>query len=365
MHRPTIQRLAAAFGFAVAILASNGLAAATFCVSTVQQLQAAIDTAESNNEADFIRIHIGQYDVPNGIAYSGGATESDGLHISGGWLSFPSACATQFPDASLTVLDGLDVGRGLSMSSSVSNQGNLSAGNLSIVRSYASSSSFNAGLSIGVPANSLSTTAIDVYNLRVQGCKRRSVGHCGIVIFGPTDIKLRNVLVADADAGGNNASVGIKVSMNSLGSVQAQHITLANNHTYNFSYSGLVLFDNIPLTVENSILYGNRNTDGLSTYDCDLLASPNTTVRNSIADRVCGNPIPGQVDIMDVDPGFVGADYRFGPDSPALDGGLAVTTIPAIPKDLAGNDRIQGSLPDLGAYEGAVLPDLMLVDGFE
>lgn len=363
MHRPTIQRLAAAL--AISVLASTSTSAANFCVSSATQLEAAIDAARSNYEDDVIKIHIGQYDLPDGLTYYGQLAETGSLYISGGWLSFPSACATQFPEAGLTVLNGMGTGLGLAIRVQSPSHGIVSIGNLSILDTL-SSSGGAGGLSLNVPTAAPQPLSADIYNLRVQHCENHLTAGCGISARGPAHIRLRNVLVGDTQSDDSNAGGGVLVRQNASGSLQLQHATIAGNSTLNNGRGGLYVETDIPVVVENSIFYGNPYSGSVAAADCDLVLRSNTTVRHSIVDRLCGTPTPGQlVSVVDIDPGFVGADYRFGPGSPALDAGLAVTTIPSIPKDLAGNDRVQGGLPDLGAYEGAVLPDLMLVDGFE
>lgn len=83
--------------------------AADFCVGDSAELQAALDTAPSNNESDTLRIRAGACPVPfGGFEYSPTSTANldDDLALSGGWLPFFFLCGFSTGDASQTVLDG-------------------------------------------------------------------------------------------------------------------------------------------------------------------------------------------------------------------------------------------------------------------
>ena len=72
----------------------------------------------------------------------------------------------------------------------------------------------------------------------------------------------------------------------------------------------------------------------------------------------------GTGSITNQNPLFVNAeqgDFRLLSGSPALDAGNN-TAIAGVPTDIAGNDRIQNTTVDMGAYEGAASPSRVYVD---
>jgi len=68
--------------------ATSTVYSATFCVSTSAGLQQALNTADSSNQADIIKMRTGTYmATPGGFHYYR-SNENHGLEISGGWAHF-------------------------------------------------------------------------------------------------------------------------------------------------------------------------------------------------------------------------------------------------------------------------------------
>ncbi|EDY82967.1 hypothetical protein VDG1235_2590 [Verrucomicrobiia bacterium DG1235] len=150
---------------------------------------------------------------------------------------------------------------------------------------------------------------------------------------------------------GNEASRfrGGAFSCLSQTSLSLLNCTLAGNQA-DSAQSGGIWMQNLPVQIENSILWEN---DGQVGGDGGIAPeSANNIIQG----------LPGGFDplfILDPDPGDGGwenaatnnyGNLRLQPDSPALDAGLN----PAEPTilDLGGNPRIQNSTIDLGPYEG-------------
>lgn len=99
---------------AVALCGTGQARAATFCATTSEELQAALDAAKVNGQADIVRIAKGYYRVPPGGFVYDSVTPVDGddhaIAIMGGWTALagePSPCGQLLrEDPWLTELDG-------------------------------------------------------------------------------------------------------------------------------------------------------------------------------------------------------------------------------------------------------------------
>ena len=101
MKRFLMRWLTAALTFGFLLLSGyvdNSLAA-TFCVSSFEELEAALSAAQTNSQAD--EIHIVQGNYSGNFVYA--STESFGITIEGGYTD---SCAAREVDAENTILDG-------------------------------------------------------------------------------------------------------------------------------------------------------------------------------------------------------------------------------------------------------------------
>ncbi len=149
-----------------------------------------------------------------------------------------------------------------------------------------------------------------------------------------------------------------------IASIEAAPMYLHNTITANYSdaYGGGMYFNEgaSPVTV-NTILYNNTAPEGQEVYIWDLASAPafyNCNIRggreafSGTGAGALQSPYENNIDTL---PGFQGTiphPYGLGPESPCIDKGLIImdwTYYPA--SDLAGNPRISGELPDIGAYE--------------
>jgi hypothetical protein len=131
------------------------------------------------------------------------------------------------------------------------------------------------------------------------------------------------------------------------GSGKIYHNTLAGNSIY-----GIYLANDSALVhVANNIIVGD-NATGLMNGGTD----PKSVIENNLAFghkyNFGGNSNAGTWrNNLEADPRFADAarrDYRLAEKSPAID---AAVPLDGLPRDLAGQPRVAGSRPDLGAYE--------------
>lgn len=344
---PRVSLLIAACLWAALSLCAAPARATVFCVGSVADLQQAFGTAFTDGTDDEIRLQVGHYVLPSTLAYYASAPNGDSLNFSGGWISFFGACDKQFPDASLTLIDGSG-GASLKFLMQGSNPAPLYLFNFSLVN--AGTTSFDsAGLSVGAPASPNLVPDLYIGNVIVDHCQNVQLD-CGLLIYGSVNLRLRNILVAD---GASDRTVGIAVDANNSGSVVMNHVTVVNNRSYGLSYPGIYM--NVPgsVTISNSILWGNQGQYESTT--CDVISlSGNPKLVNTTFGKACSTLDGASSGLSNADPLFAGADdYRLAPQSPAIDSGVANPLGGLIAYDLDAHPRTDGAKPDRGAYEFA------------
>lgn len=332
---------------------ANPVNAATFCVASPAQLTSALATAAANGEADTIKVHQGTYLLTQPPIYN--SSENFDLNISGGWLSIPTACAVQFADASVTVLDGQGNTSGLYINANVTNPGTYTVSNLTVTRTTNVSPPY---FSNGIHANFLvasgsSNGTLDLYNLIIRDNVAILDNEVGILSIGRANVRIRNTLIT-----GNRSDgfVGISADSTDFGSTYStyvQHVTIANNQSTGNGYVGARVLGNTVLTVENSILWGNTSANPQG--NCPLNVTNADRLRFVIATNVCGQQAGANIGVNSFNPRFVDAGFHIGADSPAFDVGVNPPTLPLIAKDLDNNNRVIGPKPDLGAFESTAL----------
>lgn len=335
---------------------SPGASAATFCVTTPAEFQAALTTAASNGEDDVIRVHQGNYALTQQLLFD--SSQTNGLDISGGWFSFPTPCAVQFPDASTTVLDGQGATGGLNIVSREVVPGTYRVGNLTIRRTRNTGLGETSGLEVSF-LSTLSPGTVDLYNLILRENGQPPgplINSVGIATFGPMNLRVRSTLVADNFGPG---IVGVHAQGVTSGSVYLQHLTVAGNQGTGNGFAGVVKAGAANLTVENSIVWGNTSANAQG--NCPLAVTNADRLRFVIATSVCGQQSGSNIGVQFVNPRFIDNDFRIGSNSPAFDIGMNPPTMPLTTRDIENNPRVLGNKPDLGAYESTGL----FANGFE
>jgi predicted outer membrane repeat protein len=115
-----------------------------------------------------------------------------------------------------------------------------------------------------------------------------------------------------------------------------------------------------PLTVSNSILWGDDAPDGpeISLEECELFINDTILEGGEPAIFVWGNVSIHEHNLLTDDPLFLDADGRLSPNSPAIDAGDDGAVPSCVTTDLDGGPRFDGNAVDLGAYE--VLPAALI-----
>lgn len=194
----------------------------------------------------------------------------------------------------------------------------------------------------------------------------------GALYIQATTANLVNTLIS-----GNRADRGGGIFFSSLGSVNLTNVTMASN--FAVSETGGFAASGNNFAIRNSIFWGNNNSifynDASASVVEDDFYSGQILGPRSIGNSIIEGSIPAGVDDaggnLDVNPLFVDAvapadapttagDYRVFSPSPAVDAGdNSVNTgggrlINEIATDLLGDDRIQNTTIDMGAYETSV-----------
>ncbi len=143
--------LAATLGL---LLASANSDAAQFCATTGDQLATALNTADSNNANDEIRVSVGFKTRPglsNGQTrwvYLEAASDADNdLILTGGWNA---ACTTKFPSPP-SQLDAELGGPGLDIQLTVNSVAAITVSDIEILRGYTNTSFSFSGLRVTSP----------------------------------------------------------------------------------------------------------------------------------------------------------------------------------------------------------------------
>ena len=354
MSRLTV--LAAAGLCALLSLFAPPARATVFCVSSVVELEQAFQTAFTDNSNDEIRLVIGHYTLSNTLRYYASAPNGDSLTFSGGWIGFFQACDTQFPDASLTEIDGDGVAS-LSFLMQGSAPAPLLVSNFSLVNAGTTENT-SSGLSFSAPVSPSVVPNLYVGNVIVRNCTAITLD-CGIQVYGSVALLMRNTLVADNIG---DRSIGIAINANSLGSIVMNHVTVADNRSYGLATPGIYINATGAVTISNSILWGNQGQ--FESTNCDLYrVTGKVKVVNTILGNACSPLDAGSSGVGNADPLFVGSgNYHLTSASPALDSGVANPLGGLINVDLDGHARSSGLFPDRGAYE---LQDGIFANDFE
>jgi len=339
--------------------------AADFCADTSAELQQALSTAQSNGEADTIKIETGTYSLPGGaIAFEYLSGQGFALSIEGGYSGGPM-CGRKRNVASLTVLSGGGAQQVLRLRAW--GDGAISVKNLSI--RDGDSASDGGGLYIGDPGSMFMAgyegdvtveRVIFEFNLsgasggalyiatnaglvRVNGSlftfNQCAGDYCALLVESPN---APLALPVQVYLGGNTLAANrctinapVSCNMEAAGFEGRQHVRLYHNL---FAFQiGYDLYANDPNT-EIDLYYNN----------IDQVFG--------ILDEAVGNMNIDDPLFIDV----LGDDFHLQSTSPMLNHGNA--PLPATSIDLDGRTRIIGGAPDLGAYE---FNPALFDDGFE
>jgi hypothetical protein len=341
------------------MLACGASNAATFCVSSASELQAALNIAASNNEGDLIELVEGTFTLSAMLTHH--TSEVRNLLLIGGYVPGCSALADA---GAKSVIDGggtrplLDLAapgdvlllRLVWQNGLATAQHNAmliypptgSSGNLRILQNVFSNIDGYADANTVVPPVYLRTRAqLDVDDTRFTGIASAYPGRAAVIL--------------DGGAGTSSDGHGGRFINNTFTDNLVPHSSGDND--------GALRLVGTPDSwlVANNILWDNA-------ADYDLQLSSHTSLYHNDIGTYRGTPIDGIGSNPAVEPMFVDAandNYHLRADSPLLNAGLHSIPGGVNTYDLDGNPRVMFGEVDIGAYELQQLPDAIFTDGFE
>jgi len=355
-------------GLLVPAIGASPSMAAVFHVTNATEFKDALKTAENNGEDDTIYLAAGTYQ--GSFRYRPSDTEHKGLAITGepGTISREIILDGQGSQGVLSLYDDDSTGllvdiniNGITIQNGLGGDGaglrarflqpsaNVSITNC-IIRNN-SGRGYGAGIVIeGFPGGNVALENNLILNNTVtERYDGRSNGGGVAILSGSVQTTIRNNIVA------NNSASGITAPHGGGLFIQSGTIYLIGNTIYNneANKGGGVYFSYaITANVYNNIIYGNTATEGGDIY---FETVTNRNGYNNDWTDVYG-AWTNSGSNLNTDPLFVDAannDFHVEPTSPMVDTGTAaVPDPPGLPvTDFAGNPRVFGTAPDIGALE--------------
>ena len=196
----------------------------------------------------------------------------------------------------------------------------------------------------------------DSYNTLTDDMNHWSKGAGAYIAAHQSDVIIRNNIIAKNFAQGptDPQGGGLWVATTHTGNINLIGNTIYNNQYINQANKGggVYLYGGGSAYVYNNIIYDNSATQGADIYFEDVT---NRVGYNNNYSSMYGTWTDSGGN-LDTDPLFVSIqnnDFRLQPTSPMINAGAtAVPTPPGFPStDYAGNPRVMGPAPDIGAYE--------------
>lgn len=332
----------------VLVVPSQNARSASFCANTSAQLQAALTAANSNGEADIIRLNSAVFSAPTNAGFEAGVADGKDLTIEGGHFSFLGSCNFYFNDPTTTILDGGNTKRGLRFLTTTGTA-KITVRNLTLIDHVGAQ-----GTALYVP--STDNYGGDVLVDRVIFTGNQATLFPGALYINTNgNVTVRNSLFA-ANTAVEQAAFGLIAHGDDL--FVANNTVTDNVATNpNSNAAGAAVSGQSAHWLSNNIIRGN--TTGTQP---DLHLSFSTRLLFNVVGLIHGNPHPDSTGNLSVDPLFHGAgDYRLRGDSLLVNYGLEAPPGGVADYDLDGTDRVIGQRIDIGAYES----DTLFTDGFQ
>lgn len=374
-HRGLLHRGAAAAMLLLAAACSPAMAA-TFCVSTGNELASALESAAYNQQNDEIRIRMGTL-TRSGAAgtvprweYDIGAGTGDNafsLSVSGGWTS----CSNQVADPQLTVLDAQYQGTALEFQLYRSSS-TIRLSNLTITRGqYGSNFAYQSAANLGITAAYSTANIVVERVIVIAGKSVRSEGVAGIKLSGFGDgeggiplFTLRNSVVA-YNTGVGTAGVDVNTSDSLVSLTNNSIFSNTVSENVNCRCTGLDLSSQTAYVSNNVII---NNSEGQFAADMRNRFGNSYLRSNHIGNLYAEIPLVFNLGATTGAPDWTITGIYPTPNasSPLRDSGYNTPVGGLGTADLAGNARKVNGTVDRGAIEaGAVTQDLIFADNFE
>lgn len=336
-----------ALAFALAVPPQDARSA-DFCANTSAQLQAALTTANSNGEADVIRLNSAVFSAPTNAGFEAGVADGKDLTIEGGYFSFMNPCNFYFNDPTTTILDGANTKKGLQFVTTTG-AANITVRNLTLIDHVGAQ-----GTALYVPSTNNYGGDVLVDRVIFTG-NQATLAPGALYVNTSGNVTVRNSLFA-ANTAVEQAAFGLIAHGDNLfvanNTVADNVATNPNSNAAAVTVSGTAAH-----WLSNNIIRGN--TTGTQP---DLHVSFSTRLLFNVVGLIHGNAHPDSTGNLAIDPLFQGAgDYRLRSDSPLVNYGLETPPGGVADYDLDGMDRVIGQRIDIGAYES----DTLFTDGFQ
>lgn len=353
----------------VALLAFVGIdcaSAATFCVHTSAQLQAALTTAETNGENDIIKVAEGSYTAPAGgfdyQAYAQSGSDDYDLEISGGWYdAFGFACLGHHANPFQTLLDGGGTSRVMNLA--MRNHSNVTVRFLTFSNGNAGND-YGGGLSLFAGDTGYTAIWTVERNAFVANTAEFGAGMNATInqAASTAKIKVINNLFTLNHASGDSGAANL--ANDGGDSIYLTNNTIVSNTTDStgaYQIGGIYMYGSGSFKfVANNNFWNNDADDLYVTADQAgySLLHNNYQLRGGTAPtQVAGN--------LDVTPQYQHGFLNYTPvrSSPLVDAGINPAPFAywyLSSDDINGVDRTVGQV-DIGAYE----EDIIFADGFE
>ncbi len=365
-------------GIAVlAWLAASSSQAATYCVTNVSELEAALTAAAASPSDDEIKVRQGLYAANQRLVYN--STNPGWAFITGGWYQIgENNCAQQTTVAANTVLTGSGTHQVLAMifnpPGTVQFGPRYAVENLSIRDGYGDSATFQRGGGLAMASYADIQAELWLDNVIVAN----NTGYFG----GGADFYARRGLIRIANSlfTDNSAPTSAfgHLSTLSLTGDGPNGVLIVNSTFANGQCAGqggrgcamgAVLGGGMRMDIVNSLFFNNAVSD----VNIEGAAGSGFGNGSAFADysrigAITGNLPLSATHLLSGDPGFVDApnqDYRLRDDSPFINQGLGIIPIYSyLGHDLAGGLRNRFGALDAGAYENQTW-DFIFANGFQ
>lgn len=342
-------------------LAIHTLQAADFCVTSPQEFQNALYTAQNNLENDVVRITAGEY--LGGFNFS--SSESYNLTITGGWQgSNNNPCGTQITDPLATKLNENDNRDILRMTTSADS--NVLISNLSI--SDFSNNNFGAGIQIRQDSNNNAPETGTVTIERLAFINN-TTNSAVLDILDNRQIIIRNSFFIN-----NTGSLIIDLFHEGNRNIYINNNTVIDNSAGNNAID-ILMSGNADILVANNLMWNNQ----MENYDLRIYSLSGNGVSYFYNNNL-QNPTPQTYDHemgnLSIQPIFQNGNTNYMPalNSVEFNGGITADTIMPNPPpfpidwqpgtlDFNGNTRIQYGTIDIGAIE--TIETVIFKNGFD
>lgn len=347
----------------------------TFCVTSSDELTAALAAAHQDRTSNHeIRIHTGLYIAPVG----GWRIDIDvrGITIAGGYDN--PDCTRESNDASLTILDGHQSVRPLTIDTSFVFEQPPAAPAI-VVRGLTFANGLGdraGGLKVSDAGPITSASVLIERNIFRDnvGTAYEQDNSAGALLAATDGDFTGNVFLTVRGNlfVGNRAPDGAAALLFSNNSIDVSNNTVSGNQSLDTALavrSTFTVFTLSKINYSNNIFWNNNPDTLAGTYDIRA----DSTVRSNLAadlfnndlQAVHGTPATDQGNLA-ADPGFVDSmqgDFRLADGSPLADAGLDDPEGGLATVDLDGVARVLGTHVDIGAYESA--SDIVFQNGFD